>query len=127
MKKVTQHWRWVAYKKIACSLNLKIDHSTLSWKWGVKHAEHYQQYHFSKNQSRTVPCCTDSNPHCILRHFLYFLYLCPSLSLFMWPIFHFHLCFHHEKTYEYRHTCSFAYFLEYVLLFLGDNVDEEHQ
>ena len=43
----------------------------------------------------------------------------------MSPIFHFHLCFHHEKTYEYRHTCYFAYFLEYVLLFLGDTVDEE--
>ena len=26
---------------------------------------------------------------------------------------------------EYRHTYSFPYFLEYVLLFLDDNVDEE--
>ena len=25
----------------------------------------------------------------------------------------------------YRHTSSFAYFLEYVLLFLDGNVDEE--
>ena len=26
---------------------------------------------------------------------------------------------------EYRHTCSCAYFIECVLLFLDDNVDEE--
>ena len=26
---------------------------------------------------------------------------------------------------EYRHTCYVAYFLEYVLLFLNDNVDEK--
>ena len=28
-------------------------------------------------------------------------------------------------SHKYRHTCSFAYFLEYGLLFLDDNVDEE--
>ena len=29
------------------------------------------------------------------------------------------------QSYEYRGTCSFAYFLEYVLLLLDDNVNEE--
>ena len=28
---------------------------------------------------------------------------------------------------ECRNTCSFAYFLEYVPLFLNDNVDEESE
>ena len=36
----------------------------------------------------------------------------------MLSAFHFHL---HEN----RHTCSFAYVLEYALLSLDDNVDEE--
>ena len=36
--------------------------------------------------------------------------------LFMWSIFHLHLHF-------YRHTSSFAYFLEYALLFLDGNVN----
>ena len=40
--------------------------------------------------------------------------------LSMWSIFHFHLHFH-------RHTSSFAYFLEYVLLFLDENVNEKCQ
>ena len=57
------------------------------------------------------------------RHFLYLLYLCPSLNvglfvLSKWSIFHFHLHF-------YRHTSSFDYFLEYVLLFLDENVNEK--
>ena len=44
----------------------------------------------------------------------------PICVLPMWSIFHFHLHF-------YRHNSSFAYFLEYVLLFLYDNVDEERE
>ena len=44
----------------------------------------------------------------------------PICVLPMWSIFHFHLHF-------YRHNPSFAYFLEYVLLFLDDNVDEERE
>ena len=27
----------------------------------------------------------------------------------------------------YRHSCPFAYFLEFVLLILDDNVDEEYE
>ena len=34
--------------------------------------------------------------------------------------------FFHSHLHFYRHTSSFAYFLEYVLLFLDDNVDEEY-
>ena len=30
-----------------------------------------------------------------------------------------------QTHYKHRHTCSFAYFLEYFLLFLDDNVNEE--
>ena len=29
------------------------------------------------------------------------------------------------QSHEYRHKYSLAYFLEYTLLFLNDNVDEE--
>ena len=44
-----------------------------------------------------------------------------AVSIYVISIFYFHLHFH-----EYRNTCSFAYFLEYVaLLFLDDNMDEE--
>ena len=42
----------------------------------------------------------------------------PIYVLSMRSIFHFHLHF-------YRYTSSFAYFLEHVLLFLDDNVNEE--
>ena len=42
-----------------------------------------------------------------------------------WSIFHFYLHFHYDLSYKYRCICSFAYFLEYVLLFLDDNVDEQ--
>ena len=38
--------------------------------------------------------------------------------LCMWSFFHFHLLF-------YRDTSFFTYFLEFELLFLDDNVDEE--
>ena len=67
----------------------------------------------------------------ILRHFLYLLYLCPCLDLVlfnvvsMWSIFYFHLQFHYDWSYQYRHTCCFVSFSEYILLFLDDNVDEE--
>ena len=30
-----------------------------------------------------------------------------------------------RKSHEHRNICSFAYFLEYVLEFLDDNVNEE--
>ena len=42
----------------------------------------------------------------------------PVYILSMWSIFNFYLYF-------YRHTFSFIYFLEYVLLFFDDDVDEE--
>ena len=42
----------------------------------------------------------------------------PIYVLPMYSVFHFHLHF-------YGNTSSFAYFLEYVLLFLDDNMDEE--
>ena len=31
------------------------------------------------------------------------------------------------QSHEYRQTCSFAYFLDYLLLFLDDNMDEEYK
>ena len=53
----------------------------------------------------------------------------------MWSIFHFHLSFHLLfisfslwlilQFQECRHTCVFAYVLDYVLIFLDDNVDKE--
>ena len=42
----------------------------------------------------------------------------PIYVISMRSIFHFHLHF-------YRYTSSFAYFIEYALLFLDDNMDEE--
>ena len=42
----------------------------------------------------------------------------PVYILSVWSIFNLYLYF-------YRHTSSFIYFLEYVLLFFDDNVDEE--
>ena len=40
-----------------------------------------------------------------------------------------HLCdiFFHFHLHFYRHTSYFAYFLEYALSFLDDNVDEEYE
>ena len=59
----------------------------------------------------------------ILRHFFYLLYLCPcriymiyfsfSSSFSLWLI---------VSSHEYRHKCSFALFLEYIL-FLDNNRD----
>ena len=70
----------------------------------------------------------------ILRHLLYLLlYLCPclDLDLFLWYIcdlFSFSSSFSLwviVSSDECRHTCSSAYFLEYVPLCLDDNVDEK--
>ena len=60
--------------------------------------------------------------------FLYLLYLCPCLSsprsiyvVSIWSIFYFHLHFHHDLSFKLTNFI----FLEYVLLFLDDNEDEE--
>ena len=56
---------------------------------------------------------------------------CIDLRLFMLNLcdlfFHFHLDFQFDGSYNLMNTntCFFAYFLEYVLLFLGKNEDEE--
>ena len=65
-------------------------------------------------------------------HILYLLYLCPCLDLglfisYLCDLFFISSSFSLrliEQSHEYKHTCSFAYFLEYVLLFLNDNVEE---
>ena len=65
----------------------------------------------------------------ILRHFFYLLYLRPCLDLLdcIYVIY-----FSSSSSlrlialsHEYTHTRSLAYFSEYVLLFLDDNVVEE--
>ena len=48
------------------------------------------------------------------------LYLCDLFFIF---IFIFIMI--NPKPHEYRHTCLFAYFLEYALLLLDDDVDEK--
>ena len=77
-------------------------------------------------------CCLIHMTIIILRHFLYFLYWSPCLNpdLFMsylWDLFVFFVIISIiiNKSHEYRHICSFAYFLEYALLFLDGNVDEK--
>ena len=65
-----------------------------------------------------VKCCLILISIIIPKYFLYLLYLCPCLDVGLFMSFHFHQHF-------YRHTSSFSYLLEYVLLFLHDNVDEE--
>ena len=67
----------------------------------------------------------------MLGHFLYLLYLCPCLDLcrclelfmsYLYDLlFIFIFIIINRISYEYRHTCSFAYFLEYVPLFLDNN------
>ena len=61
-----------------------------------------------------------------MRQFLCLLYFCRclDLDLFMSYLSSFSLLLT-VQTREYRHTCCFVYFLECVLLFLDDNVDEE--
>ena len=75
-------------------------------------------------------CCLIHIGIIILRHFLYLLYLCLclELGLFMSDLcnlfFIFIIIFIMINRMN-TDTCSFAYFLEYVLLFLDDNVNEE--
>ena len=58
---------------------------------------------------------------CLCLHLgLFMLYLCESIFIFLF-IFIMINCISHEC----RHACCLAYFLEYVLLLLDDNVDEE--
>ena len=70
----------------------------------------------------------------ILRRFLYLLYLCLclDLGLFMSCLYDLFFIFiiifimvNRIISRIQEHTCSAAYFLEYVLLFFSDNVDEE--
>ena len=65
-------------------------------------------------------CCLLHRSIIIPRNFLYSIFVSmsrrrPIYVLSMWYIFHFHLHF-------YRHSSSFSYFSEYILLFLDDNV-----
>ena len=55
-------------------------------------------------------CCLIRISIIILKQVLYLQYLCPCLDL---------------GPFMYRRTCAFAYFSEYVLLFLDDNLEEE--
>ena len=47
---------------------------------------------------------------------IYVIYFSFSSSFSLWLF---------VQSREYRHTCSFAYFLQYALLFLDDDVDEQ--
>ena len=76
-----------------------------------------------------LKCCLMHISIIMLRHFFYLLYLRPCLD----PLDCIYvICFSFLSSlrlivlsYEYTHTRSFAYFSEYVLLFLDDNVVEE--
>ena len=75
--------------------------------------------------------------HIVLCHILYLVYLCPciGLDLFMsvyvvlciCRIFHFHLHFLHNQSYNpiKTDTLVFTHFYEYFLLFLDNNLYEE--
>ena len=69
----------------------------------------------------------------ILKHIIYLVYLCPCLHQFMSYIcdlfFIFSLIFsviNHIMSSKQTHL-FFVHFLEYLLLFLVDNVDEESE
>ena len=49
--------------------------------------------------------------------------------VYMWSIFHFQFYFLHNQSYTSIITDAivFAHFLEYILLFLDDNVDEQSE
>ena len=75
-------------------------------------------------------CCLIHIGIIILRHFLYLLYLrlCLELGLFMSDLcdLFFILIFIFIMINRMNtDTCSFAYSLGYVLLFMDDNVNEE--
>ena len=81
-----------------------------------------------------LSCCLIHLSIIILRHFLYLLYLypCLDLGLFMSYLCNIFFIFFMINrimelpwSHEYRHTRSFAYFSEYVLLFLDNDVKEE--
>ena len=79
-----------------------------------------------------IRCCLIHIGIIILRHFLYLLHLCPCLDLGLFISYLYALFFIfififitiNRIFHEYRHTCSFACFLDYVLLFLDDDVNE---
>ena len=71
------------------------------------------------------------NYHCTDTHFIFSMFVSVSWARSTYVIcdlfFHFSLIFiviNHITTYKQRYF-FFLYFLEYLQLFLGDNVDEE--
>ena len=75
-------------------------------------------------------CCLLHIGIIMLRHFLYLIYLCPCLELgrfmsYLCDIFFIFIFIFIMINRMNTDTCSFGYFLEYVLLFLHDNVNEE--
>ena len=77
-------------------------------------------------------CCLIHIGIIMLRHFLYLLYLCLCLELdlfmsYLCDLFFIFIFIFIMINRMNADTCSFAYFLEYVLLFLNDNVNEEYE
>ena len=84
-------------------------------------------------------CCVIQISIMLLRLFLYLLYLCSCrgiglimsyLSDLLFTFISIFIMINRiisKKKKKGRHPCPFAYFLEYVLLFLDDIVDEERE
>ena len=75
-------------------------------------------------------CCLIHTSIIILKHFIFTMLVSKSRPRFICVIYVIYFSSSFSLwlivlSHEYKHTCSVAYFLEYDLLFLDDNVDEE--
>ena len=86
---------------------------------------------FFSRASMLLRCCLMHITIIILKHILYWVYLCLGLDSFLsylWFIFHFQSHFYCYQSYNLNKTVAliFVHCLEY-LLFLDDNMDEESE
>ena len=89
----------------------------------------YKQHFFSTQRQCWLPFSwmeLQMLLRCCLIYYIYVLYLCPCLDL---GLFMSYLCFLvfilifiFIMIHEYRYTCPFAYFLEYILLFCEQKI-----
>ena len=90
---------------------------------------------FSWNELHMLLRCCLIHKHHHTKMLLYLLNLCPCLDL---TLFMSYLCdifwfssllplWLIVSTHEHRHTYSLAYFLEYLLLYFDDNMDEKYE
>ena len=86
---------------------------------------------FFSRASMLLRCCLMHITIIILKHILYWVYLCLGLDSFLsylWFIFHFQSHFYCYQWYNLNKTVAliFVHCLEY-LLFLDDNMDDERE